>query len=306
MLSNNRSARAVATRLAAWLMVSAATIASPAPPVAAEDSASSRSPATKSALASQKRPSLYLIGDSTVKNGRGDGGGGLWGWGQVLASELDLERINLENEAIGGRSSGTFLTEGRWDHVLAKLKPGDFVLMQFGHNDGGQLFDGDRPRASLKGNSEETRDGVVEMTGEAETVHSYGWYLRHYIADTKAKGATPVVLSPVPRNIWKDSHVARASRDYGKWAAEAAHEGGAEFVDLNEFIARRYEAAGEETVRRDYFTSADHTHTTKAGAQVNAECIAAGLRDAALPLAKYLVDRSAQSEPSHASADRSN
>lgn len=294
------------TRIAVWLMFSAATMTTAAPSVATEGSSPASSPAMNSRPATPARPTLYLIGDSTVKNGRGDGAGGLWGLGQVLAPEFDLERIHVENHAIGGRSSRTFLTEGRWDHVLAKLKPGDFVLMQFGHNDGGQLFDGDRPRASLKGNSEETRDGVVEMTGEAETVHTYGWYLRHYIADTKAKGATPIVLSPVPRNIWKDGHVARASRDYGKWAAEAAHEGGAEFVDLNEFIARRYEAAGEETVRRDYFTSADHTHTTKAGAQVNAECIATGLRDAALPLAKYLVDPSAHSEPSHVSADRSN
>jgi lysophospholipase L1-like esterase len=304
MVVSHRTARAVATRLAAWLVISAATIAWAAPSVATEDSASAKPPATVSEAESQSRPTLYLIGDSTVKNGRGDGAGGLWGWGQVLAPKFDQTRIDVENDAIGGRSSRTFLTEGRWDQVLTMLQPGDFVLMQFGHNDGGELFEGDRPRASLKGNGEEIREGVVEMTGEAETVHSYGWYLRHYIADAKAKGATPIVLSPVPRNIWQKDHVARASNDYGKWAAEAAREGGAEFVDLNEIIAGRYEATGEETVRRDYFTAADHTHTTEAGALVNADCVAAGIREANLPLAKYLVAPSAQAKASPAATDQ--
>lgn len=239
------------------------------------------------------QPTLFLIGDSTVKNGSGRGDGGLWGWGQVLAPWFDGDRITIKNEAIGGRSSRTFLTEGRWDRVRAELRPGDFVLMQFGHNDGGELFDGDRPRASLKGNGNETREGVVAITGQAETVHSYGWYLRRYIADAKAKGATPIVLSPVPRNIWHDGHVARASRDYGKWAAEAAQAGGAEFVDLNEIIARRYEEAGEAKVRAEYFNSADHTHTTEAGARVNAECVASGLLVGNSPLAKFLAAPSA-------------
>jgi lysophospholipase L1-like esterase len=247
---------------------------------------------------SADRPTLYLVGDSTVKNGSGRGDGGLWGWGQVFALHLYSDRIKLDNQAIGGRSSRTFLTEGRWDRVRDQLKPGDFVLIQFGHNDGGELFKGDRPRASIKGNGDETRDGVVEATGKSETVHSYGWYLRRYVADTQAKGATAIVLSPVPRNMWKDGHVNRASRDYGKWAAEAAHALHAPFVDLNEIIARRYEEAGEETVARDFFTAADHTHTTKAGAYVNAACVAAGVREAVPPLASYVIDSSPSNDAS--------
>ena len=61
------------------------------------------------------KPRLILIGDSTVKNGSGRGDGGLWGWGQVFAEQFDTTRIDIENHAIGGRSSRTFLTEGRWD-----------------------------------------------------------------------------------------------------------------------------------------------------------------------------------------------
>jgi lysophospholipase L1-like esterase len=224
------------------------------------------------------KPRLILIGDSTVKNGRGDGGGGLWGWGQVLDKQFDTSRIDIENHARGGRSSRTYLTEGLWEETLKRVRPGDFVIMQFGHNDGGDKFEGNRPRASIKGNGDETERGVVAMTGQAEVVHSYGWYLRKYIADTKAKGAKAIVCSLVPRDRWQDGKVIRSNQDYGKWAGEAAHQADALFIDLNDIVARRYEEIGEETVGRDYFTEVDWTHTTKVGAEVTAACVAKAIR----------------------------
>src|ERR1051326_1333018 len=136
-------------------------------------------------------PTLHLIGDSTVNTPTK----GQQGWGAPLPSFFDQSKIGVVNRARGGRSSRTYLTEGLWDAVAAELKPGDFVLMQFGHNDGGSLTDG-RARASLKGNGEETQEVEIPATGKKETVHSYGWYLRKYIGDTRAKGATPIVLSP--------------------------------------------------------------------------------------------------------------
>ena len=221
---------------------------------------------------------LVLIGDSTVKNGSGKGEGGLWGWGQVLGQHFDPAGVVVENRALGGRSSRTYRTEGLWARSLERLRPGDIVFMQFGHNDGGKMFEGDRPRASIKGNGDETKVGVVERTGKRETVHSYGWYLRQYIADAKAAGAEPVVLSPVPRDRWQDGKVLRASSDYGKWAREAAKQGGARFIDLNEIVARRYEAIGETEVGRDLFTDDDWTHTTKEGAELNSECVLEGIQ----------------------------
>ncbi len=221
-------------------------------------------------------PTLFLIGDSTVKNGRGDGAGALWGWGDLLAPHFDKVKVKVANRALGGRSSRTFFTEGLWEKVLADLKPGDFVMMQFGHNDGGELFKGTRPRASLKGNGDETQEGVVEQTGKLETVHSFGWYLRKFIADTKAKGATPIVCSLIPRNDWTDGKVRRANTSYGKWAKEAAEAGGAHFIDLNEIIARHYERIGQEKVKE--FFPQEHTHTGLAGAKLNAECVIEGLK----------------------------
>jgi rhamnogalacturonan acetylesterase len=223
-----------------------------------------------------RQPTLFLTGDSTVKNGSGNGAGGLWGWGHPLAAGFDPAKLNVANRALGGRSSRTFQTEGLWDKVLAAVQPGDFVMMQFGHNDGGPLNTG-RARASLKGTGEESQE-VTMPTGKKEVVHTYGWYLRKYIADIKARGATPIVLSPIPRNMWRDGKVARAANDYGQWAAEAAQAGGAFFIDLNELVAKRYEAAGAQQVQTQYFTAADHTHTTLAGAQLNATCVIEGLQ----------------------------
>jgi rhamnogalacturonan acetylesterase len=222
---------------------------------------------------------IFLIGDSTVRNGKGDGADGLWGWGDFFSAHFDTNKVRVFNRALGGRSSRTFFTEGLWEKVRADLRPGDFVLMQFGHNDGGELSQGDRPRASLKGNGNNSKDVVVENTGKAETIHSYGWYLRKYIADAKTAGTSPIVLSPVPRNIWKNQHVVRAKNDYGKWAAEAAAAGGVPFIDFNELIAARYEKIGQTNVAKDFFTAVDHTHTIQAGAELNAEILATALKE---------------------------
>jgi len=222
------------------------------------------------------RPTLFLIGDSTVRNGSGKGADSMWGWGSLIDEHFDLQRIRVENRAIGGRSSRTFLAEGRWDEVMKQLQPGDFVMMQFGHNDGGGLT-GNRGRGSLKGNGEETQV-ITNNAGKVETVHTYGWYLRQYIAGAKEKGATPIVLSQIPRNIWKDGKVGRESSGYGKFAKEAAEQGGALFLDLNELVGARYEQIGEAVVREMFFKSTDHTHTTLAGAKLNAAMVVDGVR----------------------------
>src|SRR5439155_4156147 len=123
--------------------------------------------------AKPRLPTVYIIGDSTVNNGTK----GQQGWGTPLAGLFDKTQIKVENRARGGRSSRTFFTEGLWDKIVAELQPGDFVLMQFGHNDGGSLTDS-RGRASLKGNGDDTKEATNPMTSKKELVHSYGWYMR--------------------------------------------------------------------------------------------------------------------------------
>lgn len=227
-------------------------------------------------LLEDTRPTVYIIGDSTVKNGDGKGKGQLWGWGSIFSNFFDTSRIRVRNHAIGGRSSRTFLTEGRWEAILKELKPGDYVLMQFGHNDGGALDDTARARGTIKGTGEETKDIYNPIRKVQETVHTYGWYMRKYANEAKEKGATAIICSPVPRNIFKDGKVERADENYGKWAAETATATGAYFLPLNTLVADEYEAMGPDKVKA--FFPGDHTHTNEAGAALNARAVVKGLQ----------------------------
>ena len=192
--------------------------------------------------ADPKLPTFFLIGDSTVRNGQGDGSNGQWGWGEPFVDFFDAAKINVVNRALGGRSSRTYLTEGHWDQVKAMLKPGDFVLMQFGHNDNGPLDDTARARGTLKGVSDETREIDNPITKKHEVVHTYGWYLKNYIAEIRAAGATPIVCSPIPRNNWKDGKIVRWE-GYDAWAEEVAASEHVLFIPLDEIIARQLDRA---------------------------------------------------------------
>jgi lysophospholipase L1-like esterase len=230
--------------------------------------------------ANEKLPTVFLIGDSTVRNGRGDGSDGQWGWGEPLAQWLDPAKVNLVNRAVGGLSSRTFYEGVYWRRALDMMKPGDFVIMQFGHNDGGSLDGAQGARVSLAGVGDETREGV----------HTFGWYLRQFVAETRAQGATPVICSLVPRKIWKDGKIARNSEDYGKWAAEVARSEKVLFLDLNETIAREYDRLGPEKV--DGLFADEHTHTNRAGAELNAAIVAAGVQGLKqISLAQFLTAR---------------
>ena len=230
--------------------------------------------------ADPRLPSLVLIGDSTVRNGRGDGSNGEWGWGDYLDAHFDPAKLNLVNRAIGGLSSRTFRTQGHWERALMLIRPGDFVVMQFGHNDAGPLNDTSRARGTIRGTGEETEAIDNLLTKQPEVVHSYGWYLRQYIREARAAGATPVVCSPVPRKTWRDGRIARSTDDgYAAWARRVAAEEAAPFIDLNDLVATRYEQLGEAEVN-GLFADA-HTHTSRTGAELNAAIVAAALR--ALP-----------------------
>jgi len=236
----------------------------------------------------QRRPTLFLVGDSTVKNGTK----GQEGWGSQIEKYFDTTRINVVNRAIGGRSSRSFQTEGRWNKVLAELQPGDFLLIQFGHNDGSNPKNDPKNRGSLRGGGDETVEvDNSAMPGGKETVHTFGWYMRKYAADARAKGATPIICSLVPRNDWKDGKVLRGSESYAKWAREAAEAEHVLFIDLNDLIARRYETLGEAKVKG--FFPDEHTHTNAAGADVNAQCVVEGISGLKEnKLAQYLLEKS--------------
>lgn len=258
--------------------ITSAQTSAPIAPVLTTDPAASARPALPIPL-QPNLPTIFLVGDSTVRNGKGDGAGGQWGWGEPLVHFFDLARVNVTNRALGGRSSRTYITDGRWEETLAYVKPGDIVLIQFGHNDDGPLDDTARARGTLPGTGPETREIDNPLTHQHEVVHTYGWYLRQYVDQARKKGATPILCSPIPRKTWKDGHIARNAESYGGWARQVAEEEKTGFLNLNELIAHRYDLLGPEKVEAMF--ADPHTHTSLAGAELNAQVVISALK--ALP-----------------------
>ncbi|MEO6995762.1 MAG: rhamnogalacturonan acetylesterase, partial [Lacunisphaera sp.] len=224
-------------------------------------------------------PTIFVASDSTAAKNNGNP---IQGWAVPFADYFNAAKVNIANRARGGRSSRTFVTEGLWDKLIAEVKPGDFVLIQFGHNDGGAINaeppGSKRPlraRGSLPGIGEESQEIENVLTQKHETVHTFGWYIRKMIADTKAKGATPIVLSLTARDIWKNGKIERGSGHYREWDQEIAKAAGVEFVDLSRIVADKYQPMGPEKTKELY--SPDHTHMNTAGADVQASCVVAGL-----------------------------
>ena len=144
-------------------------------------------------------PVLFLIGNSTMRNGTlGNGNNGQWGWGYFAHRFFDAGKISVENQALGGMSTRTYYNK-LWPAVREALKPGDWVIISIGHNDNGP-FDEGRARAVIKGTGHDSLEVTIKETGEKETVYTYGGYMRKYIADCRAAGAHPILMSLQPRN----------------------------------------------------------------------------------------------------------
>ena len=281
--------------VAAWLTPAAqdipaapaeAIVASPAPPRGAgpaEFDAWLNLPARPE----NDRPTLFLVGDSTVRNGRGDGAGGQWGWGDFIAPFFDTVRLNVVNRAVGGLSSRTYYTQ-RWPAVRDMLRPGDVVIVQLGTNDNGPINDDSRARGTLKGNGEETEAIENLVTKKHEVVHTYGWYLRQFVLEGREKGASVVLCSPIPRKTWSDGRITRREDSHPAWARAAAEQVGAPFIDLHERVAARFDEQGEAAV--DPLYADPHTHPSRAGAMLIAQVVVDGLRElgADNPLAPFM------------------
>ncbi|MDR1673212.1 MAG: rhamnogalacturonan acetylesterase [Bacteroidales bacterium] len=240
-----------------------------------------------------RKPQVVFIGDSTVKIG--GGANGQWGWGEQIACYFDTMKITVVNRARGGQSSRTFVAEGLWKQTLSLLQSGDYLLIQFGHNDGGPI-DARPARGSLRGVGEESKTVLVETTGEPETVYSFGHYLRQFVREAKVKGVTPVLLSHIPRNIFENGKVVRNAATYGGWTKQIADEEGVGFIDLNESGAVELEKIaamenGRMVIDSSYFKR-DHTHTSLSGAKLNARLVVEGIKSLdKCALKEYLLER---------------
>ncbi len=233
------------------------------------------------------KPVVFITGDSTVKNTDKDEDG-MWGWGALADEIFDTKKITIQNSAQAGRSCRSYLREGRWDKVVNDLQSGDFVLIQFGHNDTGNEIAHGKLRNEIASAADSSHVFHIQTQDAAynEVVYTFGWYLRKFIDDVRQKGATPILVSLTPRNEWPDGKIERRNDSYGKWYRTVAEETQCEFVDLHNLTADSMDKMGQEKAKAYYKN--DHTHTSKAGARLNAKNVAKGLKKIKSPLRKYL------------------
>ena len=238
------------------------------------------------------KPVVFITGDSTVKNKDSDKDG-MWGWGSQAYTVFDQNKVTCVNVAKAGRSTRSYVREGRWEQVYNTLQPGDFVLLQFGHNDICPIADA-KERGVIPGTADTCHVYKMEKDGRYEVVYSFGWYLRKMIDDCREKGATPILVSLTPRNEWPHGKVERRNDSYGKWYREVVEQTGVDFLDVHnisaDFLDRKFASKSEEKSKKaaSRFFNNDHTHTSLAGARMNAQSVAKGLRDINSPLAAYL------------------
>ena len=241
-------------------------------------------------------PVLYLVGNSTMRNGtKGDGSNGQWGWGYYANKYFDEGRITVENQALGGMSTRTFYTD-LWPAVRDALKPGDWVIVSIGHNDNGEFFDKKRARAVIPGVNPDTMYvGFNERTQKQDTVYSYGTYLRKYIQEIRQRGANPILMSLTPRNAYDEKTGKAIRKPQTEWGAYIAAVEGVPFVDLNERSGLKLDAYSPW--KKDYHFYGDKIHTSKFGAEMNARSAAEGLWESTNPMLKPLQAMMKNVEP---------
>ena len=226
----------------------------------------------------QGKPMVFLCGDSTGKN-EDSNPDGMWGWGSQGYTIFDPAKCVFQNQAKAGRSTRTFIDEGRWEEVYNSLQRGDVVLIQFGHNDIGAIKEG-------------KERGVLATAKDSSAVYRM------------ESSGYPVLLSLTPRNEWHEGnghsrgfvypvnekqgklYIERRNETYGSWCRAVARETGCEFVDVHNITADALDKLGQKKAAA-YFKN-DHTHTSLKGAQLNAQSVAKGLRDLNSPVAFLL------------------
>ncbi len=226
-------------------------------------------------------PTLFIAGDSTAARGSPVARG----WGALLVDYFDTNKVNLSNQGVGGARFNTYL-QSRWDRLLAAVKPGDFVVIEFGHNSG-----------PLPGIGEETQESPGRGGGPASVLHTHGWYLRKFIADVRAKGGIPIVSTITVRNKWVNGKVERLKEQQpgqgamSDWSRQVAVQEKALLVDHTNIIADHYDQLGQDEVAK-FFNGAEYLHPNTTGAIVNTEAFIAGLKALPdMPLVKALNEK---------------
>lgn len=226
----------------------------------------------------QQKPVLFLIGDSTMADKENPDKNPEHGWGQVLP-QFFTGGIEIQNHAMNGRSSKSFRTEGRWDKIEKQLKKGDFVMIQFGHND-------------------------QKLKDSAKFTNPYTQYranLERYVKETRAKGAIPILMtSIVRRNFNENGVLVDTHKEYPLVVRMVADEMKVPFVDMQLLTEQLEISYGPENSKKlhlhykegenPYYPKGkeDDTHLSKSGAEAVAGLVVKKLKTMKTGLEKYI------------------
>jgi lysophospholipase L1-like esterase len=177
---------------------------------------------------SGKRITVFTIGDSTMANKKAEVAPET-GWCQVFSAFVD-ETVVIKNRAVNGRSTKSFITEGRWKSVLDSLQVGDYVFIQFGHND----------------------QKIQDSTRYTEPFTSYRKNLERFVRETREKGATPILFTSIVRRKFENGFLTDTHGDYPPVVRQVAAEMNVPMIDLQLLTAGAVTALGDEASKNIY------------------------------------------------------
>ncbi|MCG9972878.1 rhamnogalacturonan acetylesterase [Christiangramia crocea] len=229
-------------------------------------------------ISAQIKPTLYLIGDSTMSDKKDPDRNPEHGWGQMLP-ELMTSKINIENHAVNGRSTRSFISEGRWEKVKNKLQPGDFVFIQFGHND----------------------QKIQDPERYTNPFTQYRANLEKFVKETREKGANPILLSSIVRRNFNESGVlVNTHGEYPLVTRMVAEHMDVPFIDMQLLTEQLETAYGPEDSKKLHLHlepgednyepegMQDDTHLSEKGATLVASLVLQEIYRKDLKLKKYI------------------
>jgi lysophospholipase L1-like esterase len=226
-----------------------------------------------------QKPTLYTIGDSTMADKINPDENPEKGWCQVLPSFFDLNKITIDNRAVNGRSTRSFINEKRWESVYKSLKKGDYVFIQFGHND----------------------EKIADSTRYTNPHTAYRYNLIRFVTEAREKGAIPILFSSIARRNFNEHGVLVGT--HGEYPIEArlvAQEFNVPFIDLGYFSEVLEQSYGPEKSKdlHLHFKAGEHpyypegktddTHLSYKGALEIAKIVVAELTKMNLDIATRL------------------
>lgn len=216
---------------------------------------------------------VFLAGDSTVTDQPREPGAS---WGQMLPRFFKPSAA-VANHAESGETMKSFLAGLRFDKLLSQMKAGDYLFIQFGHNDSKKAW----PQTYV------------------EPFSTYKAYLKVYVAEARRRGATPVLITSVHRRSFDSAgKIKNTHGDYPEAVRQVAREENVALIDLHAMSAQLYEALGPDVAPRAFSNGGkDATHHNNYGAYLLAKCVVTGIRDAQLPLAELLADDAPSFDP---------